>query len=52
VSKPVLRATAFIGAQGYYVLMINGLKVGDAELDPGWSTYSKTQIYSAMDVTN
>lgn len=49
--KPV-RARAYIAGLGYYELHLNGGKVGDKQLDPGATDYSKTILYSAYDVTD
>ena len=37
---------------GYYELRLNGQRVGDQVLDPGWTTYSKRVLYSTYDVTD
>lgn len=47
----VARATAYASGIGYYQLFLNGARVGDAELAPGWTTYSDTVLYEAHDVT-
>lgn len=46
-----MRAYAYISGLGYYELRINGRKVGDHVLDPGWTTYEKRVLYSTYDVT-
>jgi alpha-L-rhamnosidase len=51
VSKPVRRATAYIAGLGFHELRLNGAKVGNHELEPGWTHYRKTCEYSAYDVT-
>jgi alpha-L-rhamnosidase len=51
IPESVVQARAYIVGLGYYQLHINGEKVGDAMLDPGWTTYSKRVLYSAYDVT-
>jgi len=51
VSNPVARARLYISGLGYYEASINAKKVGDAVLDPGWTTYSKRVLYSTYDVT-
>ena len=48
----VIEARAYISGLGYYELNINGTKVGDSMLDPGWTTYSKRVLYSAYDITS
>lgn len=48
----VERARVYVAAIGYYELRINGRKVGDGVLDPGWTTYSKRVLYSTYDITD
>jgi alpha-L-rhamnosidase len=45
------QALVFICGLGHFELRINGEKVGDNELDPGWTNYSKTCLYVTHDVT-
>lgn len=52
VEKKVARARAYATGLGYYELRLNGGKVGDHVLDPGWTTYSKRVLYSTYDVTS
>jgi alpha-L-rhamnosidase len=49
-ARPV-RARAYVSGLGYYELRLNGAKVGDHVLDPGWTTWHKRVLYSAYDVT-
>ena len=51
VAKPVAQARLYISAAGYYVASINGHRVGDAVLDPGFTAYNKRVLYSTYDVT-
>ena len=51
VTKPVRRARAYVSGLGYYELRLNGDRVGDHELDPGWTPYAKRVFYSTYDVT-
>lgn len=51
-AKKVQRATAYITAQGLYEAFINGNRVGDAVLTPGWTSYNKRLQYQQYDVTN
>lgn len=51
VTKPVRRALAHICGLGFYELRLNGRKVGDHELDPGWTNYRKRCLYATYDVT-
>lgn len=50
-SKPVSRATAFISGLGHYELYINGTKIGDHFIAPGWTNYNKYTLYNTFDVT-
>jgi len=52
VSKPIERATLYISGLGYYEATLNGGRIGDAMLDPAWTTYSKRVLYSTYDVTD
>ena len=38
LTKQIASATAFITAQGLYEAFINGKRVGDAYLTPGWTS--------------
>jgi len=50
--KPSLtRALASICGLGQYELTLNGKKVGDDFLSPGWSKYDKTCLYDLRDLT-
>jgi alpha-L-rhamnosidase len=50
VQKAVEEARAYIAGIGYYELHIDGARVGDHVLDPGWTDYSKRVLYSTYDV--
>ncbi|MFC1782051.1 family 78 glycoside hydrolase catalytic domain [Planctomycetota bacterium] len=52
LSKPVRRARLYITGLGYYEACLNGRRVGDHLLDPGWTVYSKRVFYSTYDVTD
>ncbi len=52
VNKKVKSAKAYISGIGYYELFINGKKIGDQVLDPGWTDYRKTILYATHDITN
>jgi alpha-L-rhamnosidase len=51
-NKKVKVATAYITAHGLYEAQINGKRVGDAYLTPGWTSYNKRLQYQAYDVTD
>ena len=48
---PVRRATLFITALGVYEALLNGHRVGDFILAPGWTCYEKRLQVQAYDVT-
>ena len=50
--KQPVRATAYVSGLGYYELSLNGKKVGDHVLDPGFTDYTKRVLYVTYDVTN
>jgi hypothetical protein len=51
VEKEALSATLFISGIGQYEASLNGQKIGDSFLSPGWSHYDKTVFYNTYDVT-
>lgn len=50
--KPIASARAHVAGLGYNKLYLNGRRVGDHELDPGFTVYDKTVLYSTYDVTD
>jgi alpha-L-rhamnosidase len=52
VNGNIKRATAYICGLGYNELYINGRKVGDHMLDPGWTRYDRRSLYVTHDVTS
>jgi alpha-L-rhamnosidase len=52
VVRPKLkRALINICGLGQYELSLNGRKIGDDSLSPGWTKYDKTCLYDTFDVT-
>ncbi|HYG18220.1 MAG TPA: family 78 glycoside hydrolase catalytic domain, partial [Ohtaekwangia sp.] len=51
-AKAIRSATAYISAHGMYEAFINGKRVGDACLAPGWTSYNKRLQYQAYDVSD
>jgi alpha-L-rhamnosidase len=49
--KKIRSAMAYITSHGLYEAQINGRRVGDAYLTPGWTSYNKRLQYQAYDVT-
>lgn len=50
LTKPVAAATIHITGLGYFELHLNGRKVGDHVLDPGYTRYDKRVLYVTHDV--
>lgn len=50
--KEVASARAYVAGLGYYKLYLNGERVGDHELDPGFTVYDDTVLYATHDVTD
>lgn len=51
ISKPVTSARLYVTALGAYRVQINGARVGDQVLSPGWEDYRFHVPYQAYDVT-
>ena len=51
LERPVRRARLYATARGLYELSINGARVGDDVLAPGWTDYRKRIQYQTYDVT-
>ena len=50
IHKPVKQARAYVAGLGYYEFRLNGERVGDRVLDPGFTTYDKRVLYATYDV--
>jgi alpha-L-rhamnosidase len=51
--KPAFKkATLYVSALGLYEFLINGKKIGDHFLTPGWTDYDKRVYYQTYDVTS
>lgn len=51
VSKKVKTAFVAVSGLGHYELCLNGKKVGNRFLAPGWTQYDKTCLYNMYEVT-
>jgi alpha-L-rhamnosidase len=51
LAKPIRQATLYATARGVYELRLNGSRVSDQVLAPGWTDYRKRVQYQAYDVT-
>ncbi|RDG39630.1 alpha-L-rhamnosidase [Streptomyces corynorhini] len=45
------RARLYVSARGLYEIRLGGVRVGDAELAPGWTDYTRRVQYQTYDVT-
>ena len=52
VTKPVAQARLYASALGLYEMSLNGNKVGDQELTPGWTAYDQRIQYQVFDVAD
>jgi hypothetical protein len=52
VGEDVTRATVHVTGLGQYEMFINGRKVGNDLITPGWTDYRKTCLYNTYDVTD
>ncbi len=51
INKPVIRAMLNVCGLGQYELWLNGNKLGNSVMDPGWTDYRKTCLYRSYDIT-
>jgi len=52
ITKPVARARVYSSAHGVYKLFLDGKRVSDHVLDPGFTDYKKRIQYQSFDVTS
>jgi alpha-L-rhamnosidase len=52
VDKPTVSARLYVTALGLYEARLNGHRIGDAFLAPGWTDYGQRVHYQTYDVTN
>ena len=50
IQKPLKAATAYVSGLGHFEMTLNGQKVGNHFLDPGWTNYDKYALYLAFDI--
>lgn len=51
IEKPVKEAFLIATAQGLYQTFLNGVRIGEDELAPGWTSYHKRLAYQTYDIT-
>ena len=52
LSKPIQAAAAKVCGLGQFVFSVNGHRIGNHELDPGWTDYRKAIQYVTFDLTD
>jgi alpha-L-rhamnosidase len=52
LKQNIAKATVYVAAPGFFELFINGKKVSDHVLNPAFTNYDKTVLYSTYDVTS
>ena len=52
LGEKIQRATLYVSARGFYEFRLNGQRVGDQLLSPGYTDYYKRIPYQTFDVTN
>lgn len=52
LDAPVTRARLYVSGLAYHEVRLNGRRVGDAVLDPGFTDYDDTVLYATHDVTD
>ena len=51
VKRKVATARLYVAGLGYHEAFLNGKKIGDHLLDPGWTTHKKEVLYVVHDIT-
>ncbi|MCU4975491.1 glycoside hydrolase family 78 protein [Halobacteria archaeon AArc-m2/3/4] len=51
LSKPVETARIHVATLGYGELYVNGVRMGEAVLDPAWTQYDERVLYNTYDVS-
>jgi alpha-L-rhamnosidase len=51
-SKKIVRARAYVAGLGYYTFWLNGKRLDDYLLQPGYARYNKTAYYTVYDLTD
>ena len=52
ISAPIKSARLYATALGAYEMFLNGKRVGDQVLSPGWTDYRERVVYQTYDVTD
>ncbi|KRE69770.1 alpha-L-rhamnosidase [Paenibacillus sp. Soil750] len=52
INSKVKKAYVLVSGLGHFNCYMNGSKIGDHEMDPGWTNYHKSIQYTCFDVTD
>jgi alpha-L-rhamnosidase len=52
VTKKIASAKVYVTSRGLYDIKINGKRMGDSYLSPGWTSYKKHLQYQTYDISN
>src|SRR5690606_11937333 len=52
VDKPIKRARVYVTGLGYYELSVNGQKIGNRRLEPGYTRYDRRVLYATHDISD
>ena len=52
IKKKIGSVRLYVSGLGYYEAYLNGQKIGDHVLDPGFTTYRKEVLYAVYDITS
>lgn len=52
IEKEIKNATAYVCGLGHFDMYLNGDKVGNNFLDPGWTKYDKCALYVSFDIAD
>jgi alpha-L-rhamnosidase len=52
IDKEIESARVYVSGLGFYEFYVNGERIGDQVLDPGWTSYDRLVMYSTYDVTD
>jgi alpha-L-rhamnosidase len=52
IDTEIESARVYVSGLGFYELYVNGERIGDQVLDPGWTSYDRLVMYSTYDITD
>lgn len=52
INKKIASAKVYVTSRGLYDVQINGKRMGDSYLSPGWTSYNKHLQYQTYDISN